>query len=121
MSTRHVPVVYLAAVGAPTAAPTLLSHGIPYQGKNTAAESFLMVSGNGTTAGDTITIRPWWWDPMAAAGAGAWCRGATTTITDDGVIEAYNVGARIYWQVTAMTLAAAGTFELTNQFYDKGA
>ena len=75
----------------------------------------LLVTGNGITAGDTITIRPWWYDPRA----GAWLRGATTVVTDDGAIEAYLIGVRIYWQVTAISLTG-GTFELSSQFFDKG-
>lgn len=118
-SIRHPTTVYATGVNAPNGAPTAVTDGIPYLGKAGNTEGMLMVTPNGTTAGDTITIRPWWWNPQAV-NANKWTKGASTTITDSGVIEAYLIGTRIYWEVTAVTLAAGGSWDLGSQFFDKG-
>lgn len=117
---RYPVSVYDATVTQVSLVPSAGTDGIPYPGKGNNTECFLLVTGNGLTAGDSIIIRPWWYDPLSNGGAGAWLRGATTTVTDDGAIEAYLIGTRIYWQVTTITIAVAGSFELSNQFFCKG-
>lgn len=103
-------------VTAATAAPTTATDGTAYPKRHDCFECVLLVSGDGVTAGDNVTVRPWWYDDVA----GDWVRGGTTVVTDDGVVIAYCVGERIAWQVTAATVTT-GHFELGQQFVNKSA
>jgi len=102
-------------------APDPVVQGTAYPRRHDVMECLLLITGNGSlTAGDTITVRPWWYDPTSGA-TGRWLRGATTTVTDDGAVLAYCIGERIYWEVTAVVRAVAGEWLLSQQFINKSA
>ena len=103
-------------VTAVTTAPSLGTHGTEYPKRHDCFECALIVTGEGVAVGDSLTIRPWWYDDVA----GDWSRGSTTVVTNDGVIVAYCVGERIAWEVTAATVSS-GHFELGQQFMNKSA
>ena len=119
-SVRYGPVVInnnvTAATPAPTGAPGSTAVLLEYSRRHDLSEHVLLVTSSGITAGDTVTVRPWWYDPTVSL----WVRGATTVVTDDGAVIAYCIGEGIHWQVTAVSLTA-GNFEFSGQFINKSA
>ena len=119
-NVRYGPVVLdssvTAATSAPTGAPGSAATLLEYPRRHDVSEHVLLVTGHGITAGDTVTVRPWWYDSTV----GLWVRGGTTTVTDDGAVIAYCIGEGIYWQVTAISLTG-GNFEFSGQFINKSA
>ena len=112
---RIKPTTYAATVGANTAAPSTASDGLPYPDVG-VTEGMVMVGANGTAAGDTITVTPFWYDDNL----GKWCEGAGSVVTGTGVVAVYCIGSRLYLRFTSVTIGGGGTFSVSVQFLSKG-
>tara|TARA_Y100001938_G_C8099940_1_gene440928 strand:- start:103 stop:459 length:357 start_codon:yes stop_codon:yes gene_type:complete len=112
---RIKPTTYAASVNADTAAPTLATDGLPYPDVG-VTEGMVMVGANGSAAGDTITVTPFWYDDAQ----NKWCEGAGSTVTGTGVVAVYCVGSRLYLRFTSVTLGGGGAFSVSVQFMSKG-
>lgn len=112
---RNLPVVYSAGVAAVTAAPSAATDGVEYPNFD-VTECFVLVSG--ATAGKTIEVTPYWYDPKTGS-SNKWIEGNAATVTSSGVMVVYCVGTRLYLRVT--DIAGSSDFDISVQFVSKGA